>query len=170
MKLVLVLTAALGAAGLNATQLQEHAPVLSTTPVVQQVAVQRQACSTDGHCGLLTFDELRTVGYRVVYLYGEREYTVQLPYDPGPTVTLNLDPARLGEPALTEPQLATAPVYTYTPAPVVVAPAVVHHGSVHYPWRPYRYIDPSVGLHLHLDHGGHPQRHHHGHPRHRHHR
>ena len=163
MKPWLVLTGALALNG-QAQTLQEHAPVLSSTPVLQQVPVQRQACSNDGHCGLLTFQETRTVGYRVVYFYEGREYTVQLPQDPGPTVTLQADPSRLGEPGAPPPTVvSTAPVYVA--APVVVAPPTVIYGSTYYPWRsPYPYYAyPSVGIHLRFG-GGH--RHHH----HRHHR
>ncbi len=165
MKPWLVLTGALALNGPGQAQtLQEHAPVLSSTPVLQQVPVQRQACSNDGHCGLLTFQETRTVGYRVVYYYEGREHTVQLPQDPGPTVTLQTDTDRLGEPGAPAPVLLS-PAPVYVPAPVVVAPPAVVYGSTYYPWRyPYpAYVYPSVGIQLRFG-GGH--RHHH----HRHHR
>jgi hypothetical protein len=161
---MLVFTGALATVGLQAATLQEHAPVLSSTPVLQQVPVQRQACSSDGHCGLLTFHETRKVGYRVVYLYEGREYTVQLPQDPGPTITLQTDTTQLGEPGAPAPVVSTAPVYV--PAPVVVTAPTVVYGSVYHPWRSPAYVYPSVGIHLRLG-GGHGH-HHHGH-RHRHH-
>jgi hypothetical protein len=151
----------LATAGLGATPLLEHAPVLSVTPVLQPVAVQRQVCSADGHCGLLTFHETRTAGYTVVYFYEGREHTVQLPHDPGPTLALQVDASRLGEPGtLPAPVIVTVPVY-------VPAPAVVHSRS-YYPYRPYT-VYPSIGLHLRLGRGHHHHHrhdhrpHHHGH-------
>ena len=159
---MLVLTGTLGVTGLQATTLQEHAPVLSSTPVLQQVPVQRQACSNDGHCGLLTFQETRTVGYRVVYFYEGREYTVQLPQDPGPTVVLQSDPSRLGEPGAPAPVVVSqAPVYASPPVVVVAPPPTVIYGSTYYPWRyPYpAYGYPSVGIQLRFG-GGHRHHHH----------
>lgn len=145
----------------RAQTLLEHAPVLSSMPVLQQIPVQRQACSSDGHCGWLTFHETRTVGYRVVYLYEGREYTVQLPQDPGPTVTLQTDPRQLGVTGTPPPAVVTVPPPLHMPAPVVIAPALVY-GSYYVPWRYPAHVQPSVGIHLHLG-GGHrrgPHRHH----------
>ena len=142
------------AASVGANTLLEYAPVLSVTPVVQPVAVQRQVCSVDGHCGLLTFHETRTTGYAVVYLHEGREHTVQLPQDPGPTVALQVDASRLGEAGtLPAPVLITAaPVYV--PAPVVI------HSRSYYPYVPYA-VYPSFGLHLRLGRGYHHHRHDH---------
>lgn len=164
MKRWLVLTCALGAIGPTLAQtVQEYAPVLSTVPVMQQVAVPRQVC-TAGRCSTQNFYETRAVAYRVTYLYGDREYTVQLPYDPGTTVTLQSDAAQLGEVGAPAPAVVVAqPQPVYVPAPVVVAaPPVVYYGSTYYPWRPYP-VYPSVGLYLRFG-GGH--RHHHHHHRH----
>lgn len=73
--------------------------------------------------------ENRTVGYNVTYEYGGRQYTTQMPYDPGSTVRLNV--AGMAAPAaatgaVTAPpvQAAAAPV-PVAPAPVVVNPAPV---------------------------------------------
>lgn len=143
----------LAAAGAAANTLLEYAPVLSVTPVVQPVAVQRQVCSVDGHCGLLTFHETRTAGYSVVYLHEGREHTVQLPHDPGPTLALQVDASRLGEPGtLPAPVIITAPVYV--PAPVVI------HSRNYYPYVPYA-VYPSIGLHLRFGRGHHHHRHDH---------
>jgi len=103
----------LAAAGAGANTLLEYAPVLSVTPVVQPVAVQRQVCSVDGHCGLLTFHETRTTGYSVVYLYEGREHTVQLPHDPGPTLTCRLTPAAWANPARCRRQSSSPRRSTY---------------------------------------------------------
>ena len=130
---------------------QEVGRVLSSTPVVQQVAVPRQVCNqqampqqssngggavlgaivggllgnTMGHgmgraaatgagvvagaaigdnlqvrgqpqamqqCSTQTFYENRTVGYNVVYEYAGKQSSVQLPYDPGQTIRLQMTP------------------------------------------------------------------------------
>jgi hypothetical protein len=147
-------------ASAGANTLLEYAPVLSVTPVLQPVAVQRQVCSVDGHCGLLTFHETRTTGYTVVYLHEGREHKVQLSHDPGPTLAVQVDASRLGEPGtLPAPVIVSAPVYV--PAPVVI------HSRSYYPYQPYT-VYPSIGLHLRLGRGHHhhrhdPRPHHHGH-------
>ncbi|MEK9951018.1 MAG: hypothetical protein VW687_02495 [Curvibacter sp.] len=160
------LLAALVLSGLAASAMAElvlqHAPVLATEPVVQTVAVPRQVCHSELRCGTTTFYENRTVGYRVTYLYEGREYTVQLPYEPGPTLTLQQDAALLGQPGAAPPTVVVAP------APVVVAPpAVVYHSYIYQPWYgpAYAYPYPSAQLYLRFG-GGHPhRRHHHRYPR-----
>ena len=52
------------------------------TPEVRNV----QNCSTQ------TFYENRTIGYNVVYEFAGKQYTVQMPQDPGPTVRLQVTP------------------------------------------------------------------------------
>ena len=52
------------------------------TPEVRHV----QNCSTQ------TVYENRTMGYNVVYEYAGKQYTVQMPQDPGPTVRLQVTP------------------------------------------------------------------------------
>lgn len=112
-------------------------------------------------CGMQTFYENRTVGYRVVYIYADKEYTVQLPYDPGQTIALRVAPEYLGEPGAPppEPMVTTAPVYA---PPVVVAPPVYYVRPYPYahPYPYYRY--PSAGVQLYFG-GGYPR---HGAPRH----
>jgi uncharacterized protein YcfJ len=137
-------------------QAQEIARVMSAAPVVQQVAVPRQVCTTQqvvvnqpggttgagaviggvaggalgnqvGHgggraaatvlgviggavlgntiegnqapttqvqnvqnCTTQTFYENRTSGYNVRYEYGGREYQTQMPYDPGPSIRVQV--------------------------------------------------------------------------------
>jgi uncharacterized protein YcfJ len=44
------------------------------------------------HCGVQTFYEPRTVAYNVVYEYAGKQYSVQMPNDPGPTVQLQISP------------------------------------------------------------------------------
>lgn len=151
--------AACGALGLAlavpaGAQAQDLARVIASVPVIQQVAVPRQVCSTqqvmveqpksgagallgalaggaagnaigDGSgraaataigifggailgnriegspgarmqdqttCTTQTVYESRTVGYQVTYEYAGRQYQVQLPHDPGPTIRVQVTP------------------------------------------------------------------------------
>ncbi len=179
----LLLTAiALCATGLSMAQ--EAGRVLSSSPVVQQVGVPRQVCTTEqvevqsqnsgagatlgalaggalgnasgGHgagraaatvigaiggamvgnriegtpdlqtqnvqrCGTQTFFENRTVAYNVVYEYAGRQYSVQMPNDPGPTIALQVSPVgantQSASPMVVQQQ---APVYVQQPAQVIV--------------------------------------------------
>lgn len=201
----LTLTAALavGGLGLNAhAQSVEQGRVLSSTPIIQQVAVPRQVCQDevvtrpgynsgggaamgaiaggaignaigDGsgraaatvlgliggamlgnrlegsgepqtqavrRCGTQTVYENRTVAYQVVYEYAGKQYQVQMPHDPGPTLPLQVVPlgAAPVEPA---PQVVyrTQPVYpgVVQPAPPVVIEYQYRYndGPRHRPWR-----------------------------------
>ena len=136
------------------TQAQEVGKVISSTPIIQQVAVPRQVCNneqvvTQGqksgagaamgaiaggavgnsmgqgsgraaatmlglfggailgdkiegpgtpevrnvqNCSQQMFYENRTMAYNVVYEYAGKQYTVQMPQDPGPTVRLQITP------------------------------------------------------------------------------
>ena len=173
-------TIALCATGLSMAQ--EAGRVLSSTPVVQQVGVPRQVCTTEqvevqtqnsgagatlgaiaggalgnasgGHgagraaatvigaiggamvgnriegtpdlqtqnvqrCGTQTFFESRTVAYNVVYEYAGRQYSVQMPNDPGPTIALQVSP--VGVAAVPAPAVVQqAPVYVQQPTQVIV--------------------------------------------------
>ncbi len=136
-----------------AANAQEVGRVISSTPVIQQVAVQRHVCNTApvaveqpnsgggavlgaivggvignqiGHgmgraaatgvgmvagaavgnsvegsnyppqfaqqCGSQTSYENRTVGYNVQYEYAGKQHSVQMPYDPGATIRLQVSP------------------------------------------------------------------------------
>lgn len=150
--LLVLATASLGLGCAHAQQ--ETARVISSTPVMQQVAVPRQVCqeevvTTPGqksgagalmggiaggamgnavgggsgraaatvlglfggailgdkiegspapesklvqHCGTQTFYETRTVGYHVVYEYAGKQYSVQMPHDPGQFIQLQITP------------------------------------------------------------------------------
>ncbi len=58
-------------------------------------------------CTTQTTYENRTVAYNVVYEYAGKEFSVQMPYDPGSTVRLQVTPVAANEPP---------PVYTPTPS------------------------------------------------------
>jgi len=138
----------------GSVQAQEVGKVISSTPVIQQVAVPRQVCTTDQvvvqgqksgagaamgaiaggavgnsvgqgsgraaatmlglfggailgdkiegpanpevrqvqNCSTQTTYENRTMAYNVVYEFAGKQYTVQMPSDPGPTVRLQITP------------------------------------------------------------------------------
>ena len=135
----------------NSSHSQEIGRVISTVPIIQQVAVPRQVCSqqqvttqpsksgagalmgaiaggTVGHaigrdglgtaigmfggailgnkiegspdpevknvqtCSTQNFYENRTVAYNVTYEFAGKQYNVQMPQDPGPTVRLQITP------------------------------------------------------------------------------
>ena len=68
------------------------------TPEVRHV----QNCSTQ------TFYENRTVGYNVVYEYAGKQYTVQMPQDPGPTIRLQITPMPPAPTPMAPPAVGTA--------------------------------------------------------------
>ena len=177
---------------------QETARVVSTTPVLTQVAVPRQVCSQqqvqvqsqksgaggimgavaggaigsnigggDGRaiatligviggamlgdkiegpgqtqtqnvqtCTTQTFYETRTTAYNVVYEYGGKQYSVQMPQDPGPTLRLQITPiaAAPSQPVYQQPpyQQPTAVLQQPEPVPPVIQQAPQVTGGVEY--------------------------------------
>ena len=228
MKKLFLLAASLCTAALACAQ--DMGRVLSSTPVMQQVAVPRQACSTEqievqrpnsgagaaigaiaggalgsasGHgpgraaatvigaiggavlgdriegtpepqfqnvqrCSMQTFFETRTVAYNVVYEYAGKQYSVQMPNDPGPHIALQIAPAGASAPATSPaPQVVQqTPVYVQ-PEPLIVT----RQFYPYYAPRPYFapvFIDLGVGYRG--GHPGHGRRHRDIHRRHRPHR
>lgn len=245
MKKILVLSTVAAASGLfavNASAMDILARVISSTPVVQQVAVPQQVCSNqpmitqappsgagaamgalaggamgnaigDGggralatmiglvggaivgnniegnrnqvqnvqQCGTQTSYQNRTTHYNVVYEYADKQYSIQMPSDPGPYVRLQVTPVGAmpspqasvqpgfaqpqqaqpvyGQPAYGQPVYSqpvySQPVYTQ---PVYVQPAPVVYPGYGYYSRPYY---PPVGLSLNFGYsrGGHGHRH-----------
>ena len=91
-------------------------------------------------CSTQTIYENRAVAYNVVYEYAGKQYSAQLPHDPGPTLALQIGPVGAvsnEQPRQTYP--ADIPVYEQAP-PVVVAQPVY---PIYYP-RPY--YNPPVML------------------------
>jgi uncharacterized protein YcfJ len=228
MKQTLLFTA-LGVAAFGAAA-QEVGTVVSSTPVIQQVAVPRQFCnnqpvmvqpqtsggggllgaivggvvgSTIGHgggrmaatgvgavvgaiagnnieangyrqgqmvptCTTETSYENRTVGYNVTYEYAGRQYTVQMPYDPGPTINLQVSPVGAASPGTQQfaapvnapPMQSSGVVVTSQPATVAYPAYPVYQSAypaypVAYPaypypaypvYRPYPPIGVSLGF------------------------
>lgn len=102
--------------------------------------IQNQtSCTTQG------VYENRLVGYNVVYEYAGKQYTVQLPQDPGPTLQLQVTPVGMSQPA----QAPSMPAVVMAPQPttVVTQPSVVYVPSpVYRPWPPvYTHINLGWG-------------------------
>ena len=217
------------AVGVNA-KAEEIGRVISSTPVVQQVAVPRQVCNTAAvqrpssgggavlgaivggllgntvgggfgraaatgvgvvagaavgdsleargqqpvqQCSTQTTYENRAVAYNVVYEYAGKQFAVQLPNDPGPTIRLQLTPvggaAVERAPVATEPSspgvVTAPPVGLPAAAPgqpigriVSTAAAYPAYYPAYYPtyypayYSPYYY--PPVGLSLSFGYSG----------------
>ena len=88
--------AALMGASTAAFGADETARVISATAVTQQVGVPRTACATYAapgvapQCSTQTIFESRTVAYNVIYESGGKQYSVQMPQNPGPTFRLGV--------------------------------------------------------------------------------
>lgn len=99
-------------------------------------------------CTTQTVYENRLVGYNVVYEYAGKQYNVQLPQDPGLTISLQVTP-------MNAPR-SEVPVQTYySTAPAVVEPATVITESrvVYVPTPVYRYYPPNY-TNIHMGWGG----------------
>lgn len=111
------------------------------------------------NCTTQTFYENRATSYNVVYEYAGKQYTVQLPYDPGPTIKLQVTPVGVQQPQGPAPG---TPMTAVEPAPAVASTVVV---PAAYPvYAPYGYYAPSyyapapvsVGVGIgYVHHGGH---------------
>jgi uncharacterized protein YcfJ len=218
--------AALATLGLytSSAQADEMGRVISSTPVIQQVAVPRQVCTNqpvavpqqksgagavmgalaggamgnavgDGggraaatilgivggallgdriegapgsqvqnvqQCSTQTFYENRTVAYNVVYEYAGKQYSVQMPNDPGQYVRLQITPVGTSQ-ALPEQAapLAAMPVQPAAQTIYVQPATVVQTGVVALPYY-YRPYYPPVGVSLNL---GYARGHYHHGPR-----
>lgn len=164
-----VFTALIAAFAFAPAHAEEIGKVISSTPIIQQVAVPRQVCNTQQvvtegqksgagaamgaiaggavgsqmgggsgktlatmagifggailgnsiegasapevknvqNCSQQVVYENRTMAYNVVYEYAGKQYTVQMPQDPGPTVRLQITP------------VAPPPTQTYSNVPPV---------------------------------------------------
>jgi len=222
MKKTVFLLALAGTAGLSAAQ--EMGRVISSTPVVNQVGVPRQVCTTEAvpvqsqksgagaviggiaggamgnavrggsgraaatilgvlggailgdriegsgptqmqnvqNCTTQTFYENRTTAYNVVYEYAGKQYSVQMPSDPGPYVKLQISPVgasqpqapmadgtqpyyqqEMGQPVIPQQQVITQQQPVYVAVQPTAYPA---YPTYYYPRAYY----PPVGVNLNL--------------------
>jgi len=73
------------------------------------------------HCTMQTFYENRTVAYNVDYEYAGKHYSVQMPYDPGPSIALQITPVVSGA------RTASPVIQEVSPQQVYVQPAVIEY-------------------------------------------
>ena len=111
------------------------------------------------HCTTQMSYENRTVAYNVVYEFGGKQYNVQMPHDPGPTIQLRVTPVGSNPPPQTAIQAEDGT--TLTPQAVYVSPAAVPtviHSAYYRPYY-YPYYAP-IGISLGFGFGGHRHHHH----------
>jgi hypothetical protein len=85
-------------------------------------------------CGTQTFYENRTVAYNVVYEYAGKQYSVQMPNDPGPSVQLQITPVGAVSQGNTNPPPAIYSRGTYAQPDVVMdQPAYPVYQQPYYP-------------------------------------
>ena len=82
-------------------------------------------------CSTQTFYENRTVAYNVTYEFNGRQYTVQMPNDPGPTIRLQVTP--VGSTVAREAYPVAGGEFMSAPAGIVSVPAVVASSTTVYP-------------------------------------
>jgi len=100
-------------------------------------------------CNTQNFYENRTVAYNVIYEYAGRQYSVQMPNDPGPTVQLQVTPVGVNNPNPAYSPQVPAVQQTYVPAPVIESRVIYQ------PYYPRPYYFPPVNLHFGYGHWGH---------------
>ena len=93
-------------------------------------------------CTTQTAYENRLSGYNVVYEYAGKQYSVQLPQDPGPTIQLQVTPVGM-------PQSA-APADTVVTTSTVLPPVITESRVVYVPAPVYRFAPPPVYSHSQL--------------------
>ena len=74
---------------------------------------------TVNRCSTQNFLENRTTGYQVVYEYAGKQYSVQLPQDPGPTIQLQVSPVQSVLPTQPSSYPAGKPIAMEQPNEVV---------------------------------------------------
>jgi hypothetical protein len=117
--------------------------------------------------------ENRVTAYNVVYEYGSKQYSIQLPNDPGPYLPVQVTPSVIAAPPMTITTILTPPlvitrpiVVTSVAAPPLYAPPI--YAPPFYAQRmvgPSIYAAPAASLYF-----GYNQHGHHEYYRHDHHR
>jgi len=132
--------------GRNSQGLSTMAGVIGGAVLGNQVESQGTATAPQTTCTTQTVYENRLTGYNVVYEYAGKQYNVQLPQDPGPTIPLQVTP--LAAPSSQAPantvMTPTAPPVTvvnesrmvYVPAPVYRSyPPIYTHINLGWGWN-----------------------------------
>ncbi len=106
-------------------------------------------------CATQTFYENRTVAYNVVYEFAGKQYSIQMPNNPGPTVQLQISPVGANTQGVPPPAVTIYQQPTYAQNSTVV---VTQEAYPVYVQRPYY---PPVSLNLRYGYWGYGG--HHGH-------
>lgn len=102
-------------------------------------------------CSTQTVYENRPVAYNVVYEYAGRQYSVQMPHDPGPKLALQIGPIGANETQAQTQTYQEPPQTVITSETVYVQPQPVYVSPpVYYP----RYYYPPVSLNFGFGWGG----------------
>ncbi len=142
--------------GNNSKGLAAMAGVVGGAMLGDKVESQSPPPGVQTTCTTQNVYENRLTGYNVVYEYAGKQYNVQLPQDPGPTIQLQVTP--VGLPRSEAPSPAPAPaavVMTQLPAPTTTY--INESRVVYVPAPVYRYYSP-IQTHVNLGwgwHGGH---------------
>ncbi len=155
----LMLVSALVVSGLvsGVVAAAEVGKVVSSTPVLKRVTEPKTTCANDSagrqSCTTANVTEDRLIGYKVVYEYAGKQGTVQLPFPPGPTIELEIQPVGAQSSSQVSPQplyspgevISSSPQVVYSP-PQVVYQQPVYVEPAYYPVRTYYpssyYYDP----------------------------
>ena len=100
------------------------------------------------NCTTQNFMENRTVGYNVTYEYAGKQYNVQLPQDPGPTIQLQVSPvgAQTQSPISGAQNVTVSPPVVYQQGTTVISPAPVYYAPGYYaPYYPPVMFDFGIG-------------------------
>lgn len=106
---------------------------LEGTPPTQTEIVQR--------CQVQYLVESRVSGYNVVYEFGGKQYAVQLPQDPGPTIAVQVNPVGASQLAQSGPPPAVVYPSTYPP---MNNGSIITSSTVTYPVVVPRYVPQVV--------------------------
>jgi uncharacterized protein YcfJ len=94
-------------------------------------------------CATQNFYENRTVGYNVTYEFGGRNYSVQMPNDPGPTIRLQVSPIGAQSQYTYQDNVAVAqPEYQQQPT-------IIESRTIYQPYYEVPYYPPERFHHRH---------------------
>ncbi len=127
--------------GRNSQGLTTMAGVIGGAVLGNQVESQGNPPPPQTTCTTQTVYENRLVGYNVVYEYAGKQYNVQLPQDPGPTIPLQVTP--MNAPRSEAP--ASTIVNPLPPATVVSESRVVYVPAPVYRSYPPVYTNIHLG-------------------------
>lgn len=129
--------------GRDSKGLTAMAGVIGGAMLGNQVESQGTASRPETTCTTQTTYENRLTGYNVVYEYAGKQYNVQLPQDPGPTIALQVTPVAAPRPETQAPSImppSAPPVTVVTEPRVVYVPAPVYRSyppvytNIHLGW------------------------------------